>query len=268
MFGFRFAARGLFSVSALAAMFVLFARCAQAAEAPNRPSGAKTPAAVQKPIQVLLVTGAEYHNWRETAPALVRLLQADPRIEVRVIEDAHFLDSAALSRYHAVFLNYMNWQVPAPGPRARENLQRAVAKGTGLVLIHFACGAWQDWPEFVKLAGRVWNPKFRGHDPHGRFRVEIVDPEHPVTKGMQSFETIDELYTCLDGDEPIHVLATAKSKVDQKDYPMAFVHQYGKGRVFHCVLGHDVKALEPAAVGELLRRGTAWAAGQPPTKAK
>ena len=38
----------------------------------------------------------------------------------------------------------------------------------------------------------------------------------------------------------------------------------GKGRVFHCVLGHDVKALAPDAVGELFRRGTAWTAGLTP----
>jgi type 1 glutamine amidotransferase len=55
------------------------------------------------------------------------------------------------------------------------------------------------------------------------------------------------------------VLAAATSKVDNRDYPMAFVLDYGKGRVFHCLLGHDVKALsEP--VCELFRRGAAWAA--------
>jgi len=32
----------------------------------------------------------------------------------------------------------------------------------------------------------------------------------------------------------------------------------GKGRVFHCVLGHDVKALEPPPVRALYRRATAW----------
>ena len=88
-----------------------------------------------------------------------------------------------------------------------------------------------------------------------------MDAEHPITRGLKAFETADELYTCLDGDTPIHVLAKATSKVDKKDYPMAFVLTYGKGRVFHCVLGHDVRALEPEAVRELFRRGTAWAAG-------
>jgi type 1 glutamine amidotransferase len=59
----------------------------------------------------------------------------------------------------------------------------------------------------------------------------------------------------------VDVLATARSKVDGKDYPMAFAFQCGKGRVFHCVLGHDVQALSNPSVAELFRRGTAWAAG-------
>jgi len=233
-------------------------------------SQAAEPAKAGKPIKVLLVTGAEYHNWRETAPVLAAQLRKDPRMDVRVIEDANFLDSSAVGGYDVIFLNYMNWQVPAPGEAARENLKKAIAGGKGLVLVHFACGAWRgfpdvnqlDWPEFKDLAGRVWDPKLRGHDPHGKFRVEIAKPEHPIMKGMEPFETVDELYTCLTGERPIEVLATATSKVDGKIYPMAFVFEYGKGRVFHCVLGHDGRALEPQPVGELFRRGTAWAAGQ------
>ena len=218
-----------------------------------------------KPIRVLLVTGNEYHNWRETAPVLAAQLRKDPRVDVRTIEDAHFLDSAAVDRYNVILLNYMNWEVPSPGPAVRQNLKKAVENGTGLVLVHYACGAWQDWPEFKSLAGRVYDPKLRGHDPHGKFRVEIAMPDHPVMKGLKPFETVDELYTCLTSDRPVDVLATAKSKVDGKIYPMAFSFNCGKGRVFHCVLGHDGKALENPPVGELYRRGTAWAAGQPVT---
>ena len=82
----------------------------------------------------------------------------------------------------------------------------------------------------------------------------------PRLLGLTDFDTDDELYTCLDGTLPIQVLATAKSKVDQKDYPMAFVLTPGRGRTFHCVLGHDLKALNDT-VGKLYRNGTLWAAG-------
>jgi type 1 glutamine amidotransferase len=137
-------------------------------------------------------------------------------------------------------------------------------------LVHFACGAWHgEWPDFAKLAGRTWfgpepGPGKRQHDPYGLFRVELENLQSPITKGMNDFDTHDELYTCLVGIAPIQVIAQARSKLDGKYYPMAFTSQFGKGRVFHCVLGHDVQALSIPAVQELYRRGCAWAAGIEP----
>lgn len=215
-------------------------------------------------IKALIVTGVDHpaHNWRETTPTLVRLLEADKRIVVRVVEDPYMLDSHALHRYDVVIIHFMNWDEPSPGLLARQNIKRFVGQGKGLVLIHFACGAWRDWDEFIELAGRVWDPKLRPHDPRGKFTVEIVNKDHPITIGMQSFETDDELYTCLSGDRKIEVLAEARSKVDGLKYPIAFVLNYGAGRVFQCTLGHDVKALSVPQVGELLRRGVLWASGR------
>jgi type 1 glutamine amidotransferase len=45
---------------------------------------------------------------------------------------------------------------------------------------------------------------------------------------------------------------------------MAFAFEYGKGRVFHTPLGHDVRAIEIPGTAELLRRGCLWAAGRKP----
>jgi len=227
-----------------------------------------TPTPPQPKARILLVTGVDYpgHLWKQTAPALRELLEKDPRLTVRVVEDPHFLDSSALTNYQAILLHWKNWEVPGPGQTARENLKRFVESGGGLMLTHFASGAWYgEWPEFKNLAGRAWfGLDGRQHDPHGKFTVEITDQQHPITQGLTAFETDDELYTCLTGDAPIHVLAQARSKVDGKEYPMAFVLNYGKGRVFHTTLGHDVTALTNTSVPELLRRGCAWVAGLGP----
>lgn len=253
---------GLLLLLALASAVLASAALRAADPQPKPVAYPGPPAETPKPLQVLLLTGQDHpaHVWRQTGPVLAAALREDPRAEVRVVEDAHFLDSAALARYHVVVLHFMNWKTPAPGGAAQANLQRFVEHGGGLVLVHFACGAWQEWSEFVHLAGRVWDPTRRGHDPRGRFRVEIVQPDHPITQGLSSFDTDDELYTCLDGAAPIEVLAKATSRIDRKDYPMAFVLRVGRGRVFHSPLGHDVKAFGPPTL-ELFRRGVAWAAG-------
>ena len=217
--------------------------------------------------RVLIVTGIDYpgHLWKQTAPALAEGLRKDPRLEVFTIEDPNFLDSTAITNYNVLLLHFQNWQTAGPGQSARDNLKRFVEQGGGLVSVHFACGAWFDeWPGFVKILGRVYSPKLRPHDAYGKFRVNIIDSAHPVTKGLPSFDTTDELYTCLTGDEPIHVLAAATSAVDKKDYPMAFVHECGRGRVFLTTLGHDLNAVTNTSVPELMRRGCAWAAGLAP----
>jgi type 1 glutamine amidotransferase len=238
---------------------------AAATQAPAAPVDLTAPAEGTK---VLIVTGDDYpgHPWKQTAPALQVILEKDPRLKVRIVEDPTALASPKLKDWDVVIIHFMDWEKPGPGPEARENLRRFVAGGKGMMLTHFACGAWDnnEWPEFKNLAGRVWFGANGGrqHDPHGKFTVEIADPEHPITKGMSSFETLDELYTCLMGDAPIHVVAKATSKVDKKDYPMAFVLNYGQGRVFHTVLGHDARAYASPGVGELLRRGCDWAAGR------
>jgi hypothetical protein len=124
------------------------------------------------------------------------------------------------------------------------------------------------------MAGRVWfgipaPPDRHQHDPYGRFTVEIAEIDHPITAGLADFDTTDELYTCLaDADVPITVLAEATSKVDGKTYPMAFVLDYHRGRVFHCVLGHNVTSLSgddseregSDGPARLIRQGTAWTA--------
>jgi type 1 glutamine amidotransferase len=222
--------------------------------------------------RVLLVTGVDYpgHVWRQTAPVLAQALRQDGRLEVRVVEDPNFLDSAAIETYNVIVLHFQNWEQPGPGEAARENLRKFVASGKGLVLVHFACGAWHgEWPEFAQIAGRVWfgsnpGPGKRQHDPYGPFRVEAAEPNHPIMRGLADFETQDELYTCLTGEHPIEILAQAKSKGDGKYYPMAFVSRYQQGRTFHCVLGHDAEALSVPGVQELYRRGCAWAAGLSP----
>jgi len=225
----------------------------------------RTGAAGDESRKVVIVTGIDYpgHLWRETAPVLAEALRKDARLKVDVVETPAFLASPKLSDYDTVVLHFMNWESPDPGEPARQNLVRFVSNGGGMVLVHFACGAFQGWPEFEKLAGRVYDPKLRPHDPYGPFQVVKAGVDHPITRGMQPFETTDELYTCLAGNTPIEIIAQAKSKVDGKEYPMGFVLNYGKGRVFHSVLGHDAQAIANPPVAELFRRASAWCANLP-----
>ncbi len=250
-------------MSTLAACLVTLATCLPSATESKKADAAKKP----EPIRVLVVTGVDWggHRWKETGPAFRKVLEQDKRFDVRLVEDPDFLASPAVQNYDVICIHFKNYKPVAQPQKVHENLVNAVKSGKGLVLLHFACGAFEDWPEFADLAGRVWDRKISPpHDPHGPYTVEITDKNHPITRGMKDFDAYDELYICLKGDRPIDVLATARSKVTGKDYPMAFAFQYGKGRVFHTPLGHDVRAIEMPGVADLLRRATLWTAGKQP----
>jgi type 1 glutamine amidotransferase len=212
------------------------------------------------PVKVLVVTGIDYsgHHWRKTGPALRDLLQKHSEIEARLVDDPGVLATDLIFTYDVLVMHFKNYNPVFRQEKAQENLGRFVEEGGGLVFFHFSCGAFEDWEGFVSLAGRTWDQEKRPHDPRGKFTVNIVDREHPITKNLDDFEMTDELYTCLGGDVPIHVLATATSKVDQKEYPMAFVLEHGEGRIFHTVLGHDVEALKAKGLGLLMHRACLW----------
>jgi uncharacterized protein len=216
-------------------------------------------------IRVLLVTGVDdpAHLWKQTAPAIRKVLEQDKRLDVRIVEDPDFLAAPSVGDYDVILLHFKNYTPLPHEAEVRKNLVNFVKQGKGLVVFHFACGAFEDWPEFANLAGKVWDRK-TGHDTRGPFTVKIVHPRHPIMAGMHDFQADDELYVCLIGDRPVEMLATARSKLTGTDQPMAFAFQFGKGRVFHTSLGHDVRAIEMPGVAELTRRGCVWAAGRQP----
>lgn len=228
-----------------------------------------------EPIKAAIVTGHQYpgHLWRETSVALEDALRVDPRMEVTSIPDPEFLARPELHDYDVILFNYCNWEQPQGiTDAAKAGFVRYLREGGGLVLVHFSNGAFHfslpkagesDWPEYRNICRRVWNHQGQsGHDAYGPFTVDISDREHPITRGMTPFETIDELYFRQEGDQPVHVIATARSKVTGRDEPMAFVHDYGQGRVFQTVLGHAAESLQTDGARELVRRGAVWAAGR------
>ena len=185
----------------------------------------------QDSIRAVIVTGVDWktHLWKETAPALKQILEGDNRFAVTIVEDPTFLASDDLFAFDEIILHFKNYEPLEQEAKAKRNLTAFVKQGKGLVVIHYASGAFEGWPEFQNVVGRMQGTR---HDKRGPFTVKIADRDHPITKGMSDFQTDDELFIELSGDRPIHVLATARSVITGEDHPMAFVFEYGRGRVF------------------------------------
>ena len=244
------------------------------------------------PIKVLLIDGQNNHNWKATSPVILSALGKSGRFEVEVSttppkgapKEAWADWNPKFSAYAAVVSNYNGELWPEPVQRAFE---KYVSDGGGFVCLHAANNAFPEWLEYNRMIGiGGWGGRnekngpllYRkegqvvrdtvkgnggGHGPQHEFVVEILDQQHPITKGLPSKwkHTPDELYHALRGPaENLSLLGVAFSPVTQREEPMLLTLSYGKGRVFHTPMGHSDVSMRCAGFQTLLERGTEWAA--------
>lgn len=228
-----------------------------------------------KPIRVLIITGDHGHAWKETTPFLKHLLEG-AGMKVDVTETpAKDLTGDNLAKYDVLLLNYKDTPKGAPETRWSDENKKAFADavrgGKGLVVYHHASSAFIGKgmfdEEFEKIIAGGWRRQ-GNHGKRHEFKVAIRKADHPITRGLPAefAHANDELYQnslMLPGSV---VLATAYSdksidpKNSDKHEPVVWVAEYGKGRVYQNVLGHDVAAMKDAGFQALMIRGVEWAA--------
>ena len=225
--------------------------------------GVNAAEAKAKKIKALIITGDDVsvHPWQEVSAATRAILQETGKFDVKICEDPGILESmASIQRYDVIYLAMYNATTPTLSDTAKNNLVNYIKGGKGFIVSHLSSASFKEWDEFKKICGRYWVMGKSGHGPRSVFKAKIANKEHPITKGLEDFDQDDELYAKLQGNEPITVLVTADSDWSKQTEPLAFVLQYGDGRVFHHTFGHDGKALSNPAVRKLIARGTEWAA--------
>jgi uncharacterized protein len=192
-----------------------------------------------RPIQVLLVgDDREPHAsaglYGVLAPALARR-----GIQVtRVVTKDGELDASRLAHYDAVIL----YGDPAsPGAPQEPALAAFVDGGKGLIAMHGAAAM------------------FSGG---GEFRGEIVQRDHPVTKGLDPFTTWDESFAA-----PPPAAGDRTVLMQRADVPLAWVRAQGKGHVFYTSYGHDRRTWSNPGFQKLIEQAVRWAVDEPARQA-
>ena len=147
-------------------------------------------------------------------------------------------------------------------PQLRANLLEFVLSGHGLLGIHgtsvaftdFRHGAKETWPEFAYLLGGR-GAAHLSQDEH--IFIKLDAPRHPLNRpfGGHGFEYTSEFFRVhapysRDRVRVLFSIDTNKTQLPppgthpgierpDHDYALAWTHNYGRGRVVYCTIGHS-----------------------------
>lgn len=253
-----------------------------------------------KTLKALIVNGQNNHNWRASSPILKEYLEQTGIFEVDQATSPPKKSSEAdmagykpnFGAYDVLVLDYNGQSWPE---QTQKDFVEYVKSGGGVVVYHAADNAFPDWKEYNEIIGLGgWKNRNEKDGPYVRWRdgrivrdmspgrggghgqqheFEIVrrGKEHPITRDLPDkwISCKDELYGLLRGPaKNLAVLATAYSDPGTggsgEHEPVLFTVKYGKGRVFHTVLGHCKNPQSPgvlcASFMVTFQRGAEWAA--------
>lgn len=239
---------------------------------------------------IYLVTGGRFHDTDFARLELLKLLAENHRFRTKVGNDYRDVEGIAASD---LLITYTCDVVPSPGEAAA--LREFVIKGGRWFALHGTnavlrltdeghCHCPDDvTPEFFELLGT----QFKAHPPIGPYRVDISDPSHPLTAGLEAFETVDEMYLSKPRAD-IHLLMETRfmgqaeagfvddlNWTDDVAHPVMYTRTLGAGQILYLTLGHcrghydlqPMVAFWPIVERcswnlplfyDLLRRGIAW----------
>tara|TARA_B100000809_G_scaffold35204_2_gene30981 strand:+ start:20823 stop:21818 length:996 start_codon:yes stop_codon:yes gene_type:complete len=194
-------------------------------------------------------------------------------------------------KYDVVVSNF-GWKAAAWPKQTQMAFDKFMKKGGGFISVHAANNSFPEWLNYNKMIGLGgWGGRNEINGPyvyynndgklihdgskgkagaHGKrheFPITIRVAEHPITKGMPKvwLTTADECYAKLRGPgENMTILATGKDQnknaPTDRHEPIFMVTNYGKGRVFHTVLGHDTVSFQSVGFITSFTRGAEWVA--------
>jgi putative heme-binding domain-containing protein len=223
-------------------------------------AGAPPGDAKPRPLRVVLVAGPKDHGpgehdypaWQSAWGRLLGMAEG-----VRVGAATGWPSAADLASADVlVFYQRGAWAAD----RARD-IDAFLARGGGLVYLHYAVDGGADAPGFARRIGLAWQggrSKFR----HGPLELAFGRVDHPIARNFDTVKFHDESYWNLVGEAgAVRPLATAVEDGERR--PLLWTLEPPAGRVFVSILGHYSWTFDDPLFRVLLLRAICWTAKEP-----
>ena len=202
-------------------------------------------------IEVLFLGhNSTHHNSEKNLPILASAL-ANKGINFTYTTSTSDLNKRFLSKFDALIIYANHDSITIEQESA---LLDFVDGGKGFLPIHCASWCFHNSEKFVELVGAQF--KFHGT---GIFTAEIANDQHPITMGLESFESWDETYVHHKHNQDRTVLMERVDSTGRE--PWTWIRNHGKGRVFYTASGHDQRTWDNPGFQELIFRAILWTVG-------
>jgi len=195
------------------------------------------------------------HDGKGFIALLGKVLESTGDFKLTTSQNADDLKAKNIGKYDLVLFYGSGGTIR--DSKQEEGLWDFVHRGGGIVGVH-ATDANKNSDIYWELLGG----RFIGHGS-GKYTVHIYDHDQAITAGMRDFEISDETYA-----HQYHKNACMRclARMDRGDerQSMAWVQQFGNGRVFTTGFGDNQGAWKNPQFQRLLLRAIYWTAGREP----
>jgi len=219
-----------------------------------------------KPVKAVILTGGHGFQ-KEPFLEIFKAMDGVEATHVHLKDHSEVFEDTSDWPYDTIVLYNMTQNISR---KRRTNFLSLLEKGVGLVVLHHALGAWQEWPEFRRIIGGRFLLKPATIDgvqykksgwKHGLdYTVHVADPEHPVTRGVKDFRIHDETYCRYWVSPKAHVILTTDEKTS--DEAIGWTRTYKGARVCYLVNGHDAHAYRNPNYRRLIANAIRWTVGE------
>ncbi len=228
---------------------------------PNAPFHGRAPSASDRPPHALVLIGDQPHEPAHIEEGLRPVFEATGVVPHFTV-DVNALTAKNLERVPLLVILRDGLQRPERDPHRNHiwmtpEQERAVSSyvenGGAFLNLHNSMGLYPPNGPYLNLVGG----RYTGHGPLERFRVEITDPDHAVTRGVRAFFVADEQHAPAYEEGRVHLLLRNRSD-DGKTAAAGWVREPGRGRLCHLANGHTREALLHPMYQRLLRNAVRW----------